>query len=206
MNITTINGDNSRIYTVRSAPNNNNIRFIKKRNNVNTRRKRLYARAEVFFHKKIPSSILEYMKMKGIKEEESAYLNYIETIQTPLKTRHGRSPTAFTVLFNENEIDNVINVSNNTRLRYYNEKKGTYTLTKGYGRKLLKEIEASLKREGIRYILLTPSNKKLYTYYEQLKYRMDTTGVVNRANENNEKNDVRVPDHILMYKDLEVDE
>lgn len=199
MNITVEKSEDSQKYILRSSPNQNTIRFIKNKT-LNTRKKRVYAVAEIALNRKIPEHILEYMREKGIKEEEAAYIEYIETKKTPLRTRHHYSPNTFTTLYNEN---NVINESNHTRMKYYNVRNQTYILTKGYGRKLLQQIEISLKKEGLRYLLLIPSRKWLLKYYTGLGYKIDTTGVVNHVNENNHKNEERVPANLVMYKDLE---
>lgn len=202
MNVSIANHNNSRIYTVRSSPNQNNIRFIKNKT-LNTRTKRTYVTAEVVFNDKIPSTVLEHMKKNGIKKEEAAYLHYIEIKKVHLTTKRGTFPNTFTVV-----TSNKINKTTNNHTRYYSTHNNMYTLTKGYGRRLIEYIEESLRREGIQYLFLTPSKTALLSYYTGLNYIVDkmntrnTRKKENDQNENNQKNASYVSDNIIMFKDL----
>jgi hypothetical protein len=197
MNITVEEGPNYRRYVVRSSPNNNQIQFIKNKT-LNTRTKRIYATAELNFRKAIPSSILDYMKTKGMKEEETAYLSYIGITKTPLRTRHRSSPNSVTVLY---QMNNTINKKNRTSKAYYSKSNKMYTLSKGYGRRLLTEIEKRLKEEGIRYLVLLPSSNVLESYYAALQYESDHMEMENNPIEE-EKSEKRMIRTLIMYKDL----
>lgn len=75
-NITVIESNNYRKYTLKHRPNNNHITFIKNKT-VNTTTKREYVTLEVEFNYKIKPYIRSYMEKKGFKINETAYISHI---------------------------------------------------------------------------------------------------------------------------------
>lgn len=188
-------------FTLLSSPNSNNINFIK--NNKNKITKREYAIAEVYLDNKIEQHITDYFLKQEIDIAKIAYLSYIKIIKIKYNIKNNKTLKTFTKVNVKNTNKTYKRNKYRNKTNIYNE---SYTLSKGYGKILLKYVENYLKSIGIDYLVLVPSVKQLINYYIKEGYTIEyiPNNSIN-INENEyyiKHNRNYVSQYMIMYKKL----
>jgi len=190
-------GPNVIMFELWKSPKNN-INFVKNKK-FNTITKRKYVTAEVYTNDKIDKSIRDYMYTTyHVNSSKIAYISYIAITKIQLRSRKNTNNTKykktnFTIMNTTNTVHTA------KRNIFYNKRNNQYTITKGYGKILLAFIESYMRKNGISYIILMPSNRELISYYTKHSY---IECIINMPMNNiNSNMPVNTPS-VYMYKKL----